>query len=321
MKMSGVNPMNTINLSSNNKPLDLNDIHVFIKVVELKSFTKAAKILNMPISTVSHKVSKLEEQMGLTFLRRSTRKLSLTEEGQQLYNLSQLGLSKIFEAVQNVQNNQNQIQGVLKITAPVDFGQSVLPSIIKKFNKLHPKVQIQMHLTDQIVDLIGEGFDLAIRIGEPKDSNLKFKKFGEINFGLFCHMNYYKKNLISKIKLNDLSELKNHPFLHFSINKENNWNLTNQNTGRTYSMNVNPIYISNDLNTIKTLTLKEMGICLMPLFYCVNEVQKNQLVQLFKDYKTNSRPVYFLYPQMKSYSAKVKSFINVASQLYQDSYS
>src|SRR5690606_35777795 len=166
---------------------------IFTKVVEMGSFTKAAQSLGMPNSTVSAKVSQLETALRVTLIRRTTRKLFVTEEGKLFYDKCKRGLKEIQSAQEEVSESQSEPHGLLKLTASVDFGNAILPRVITKFKKLYPKVSLDIFLNDRVVDVVGEGFDLAIRFGQLKDSSLISKKLGGIYFAPFASPSYLKK--------------------------------------------------------------------------------------------------------------------------------
>ncbi len=154
--------------------MDLNEITVFIKVVQAQSFTKAAQELGMPKSTVSHKISMLERRLGVGLIHRTTRKLSITPSGMEYYKKCLAGLEEIKAAEMEISSLQGDPQGLLRITAPIDIGSKVLPWIVSKFMQEHPKVRVEILLTDRRVDLVSENVDLAIRAAELYPMHLSF---------------------------------------------------------------------------------------------------------------------------------------------------
>jgi len=155
--------------------MDLNEIAVFIKVVQSESFTKAAQCLGMPKSTVSQKVSMLEKRLGVTLIQRTTRKLNITPLGKSFYSKCVAGLEEIKSAEMEIASVHSEPQGLLRITAPIDLGGNVLPPLISSYMASHPKVRVEVILTDRRVDLLSENIDLAIRAGELQDSSMIVK--------------------------------------------------------------------------------------------------------------------------------------------------
>lgn len=156
--------------------MNLNEIAVYVKVVETGSFSGAAKALDMPKSTVSSWVSSLEKRLGVTLIRRTTRKLHITEAGQLYYKQCLAAISQIMTAEEEVSQGQTAPQGLLRITAPVELGGAILPSVIEEFGKKYPSVELEVILTDRTIDLVSEGIDIGIRTGNLKDSSLIAKK-------------------------------------------------------------------------------------------------------------------------------------------------
>ncbi len=172
--------------------MDLNEIIIFVKVVEAGSFAGAARRLDVPKSTVSAKVSALERRLGVTLIRRTTRKLFVTEAGQEYFQQCLRSLQQISAAEEQVAQRQSIPQGLLRITAPVELGGTLLPSVITEFQKQYADVKLEVILTDRMVDLVSEGIDLSLRAGDLKDSSLIAKKLGSVYFAPFASPKYLK---------------------------------------------------------------------------------------------------------------------------------
>src|SRR5689334_9657853 len=165
--------------------MDLNDIVVFTKVVETKSFTGAADALGLPKSTVSRKLAQLEERLGVRLVQRTTRKLALTDIGEAYYERASRIVADIAAAEQVVTDMQSTPRGRLKITAPIDLSTKYLGGIIAEFVATHPDVNVELDATDRIVDLIEEGFDVAVRFGPLPESTLIARKLAPVA-GVLC---------------------------------------------------------------------------------------------------------------------------------------
>ncbi len=285
--------------------MDLNEISVFIKVVQAGSFRLAAKQLGMPNSTVSAKISSLEKRLGSTLIQRTTRKLKITEVGQSYYLKCLEGLEHIKNAEAEV-NDHQEAQGLLRITAPVELGASFFPRLSSQFLKEHPKVTLDYLLTDLAVDLLSENVDLAIRAGNLKVSSLIAKKIGTVHFALFASPSYLKVHGSPK-EPKDLSE---HACLHFTQLNEENWKLSSSKS--TVIAKIKQKIRSNDLNMLKALTMSGEGIALLPAFLCLEETQKNKMLRILPEWKSHAQPVHFVYPPQKFISPKLKSFIQYA---------
>src|SRR5205809_130471 len=151
---------------------DLNEIQCFVKAVELKSLTAAAKALDLPKSSVSRKISNLEKRLGLTLIVRTTRALNLTDAGRGFFHTATSALHELELAEKGLDKSRQTVDGLLRITAPADFAIGPFPKLIAAFLKEYPLVSIELVFTERVVDLISEGMDLAFRIGQLEDSTL-----------------------------------------------------------------------------------------------------------------------------------------------------
>src|SRR3954471_9709977 len=176
-----------------NERMDLNEVRVFVQVARSGSFTAAAKRLGMPNSTVSAKVTALERRLEASLLKRTTRKLHLTEAGERYYERCARALGELEAADKDLSAAQLEPQGVLRITAPVDMGAACLVELTRSFGVRYPKIQLDFLFTDRFVDLVGEGVDLAIRAGELEDSSLVARKLGESYMAPYASPAYLKK--------------------------------------------------------------------------------------------------------------------------------
>ncbi len=283
--------------------MDLNEISVFIRVVQVGSFSQAAKQLGLPNSTVSHKVSSLEKRLGTTLITRTTRRLSITPAGMAYFKKVLQGFEVIKSGEDEIASLNEEPQGLLRITAPVELGGSVLPKVISSYIKKYPKVRVEVLLTDRVVELLAESIDLALRAGEMKDSTLIGKRLGTTFFAPFASPKYLKQFGAPKHP----RELKDHQCLHFTPLGSESWKLTS-NKG---ALNV-PVpgkIIINDLNTLRAMTIEGMGISLLPHYICHEDVVSKRLVQVLSDWRTAPVPVSFVYPSQKYVSSKLSTFI------------
>jgi DNA-binding transcriptional LysR family regulator len=166
--------------------IDLNRARVFVRVVEAESFTAAAAALNVPTSSASRAVARLEEELGVRLLNRTTRKLSLTDAGQQFFTRMQAVIAEAEETTQAVVGLAGDPRGLVRLTAPVDLGLQLLPALVKKIVERHPGLVIELVLTSRRVDLLEEGIDLAIRGGRLEDSSLVARKIISSDLGVFA---------------------------------------------------------------------------------------------------------------------------------------
>lgn len=170
--------------------MDLNDVTLFARVVEAGTFTAAAASLGLPTSSVSRGVARLEHSLGVRLLQRTTRRLRLTDAGQAYLEHARVALSELDQAADRVRALGAEVRGTVRLTASVDVGVHLLPPIVTRFIARHPHVRVEMSFTSRYVDLVEEGFDLAIRAGKLADSSLVARKLGTPKLGLFASRGY-----------------------------------------------------------------------------------------------------------------------------------
>jgi DNA-binding transcriptional LysR family regulator len=293
--------------------MDLNEIAIFIKVAQLGSFSAAAKQLNMPNSTVSAKVSGLEKRLGVTLIQRTTRKLSLTDQGKAYFDRCVVGIDALRAADEEVVSIQGEPHGLLRITAPTELGSMILPAVISAFKKKHPKMNLEILFSDRLVDLISEGVDLAVRAGELKDSSLKAKRLGAVYFAPFASPHYLK----AQKNLQVPKDLAQACCLQFPPMGLDSWKLTNGKS--TVHVPMSKQLVINDLLAIRAMALLGMGVAMLPTFMVLNEVKNNKLVRILPDWRTELQPVHFVYGGQKFTSPKVTAFMDVATDLIKES--
>ncbi len=293
--------------------MDLNEVAIFIKVIQAGSFSLAAHQLGMPNSTVSSKISSLEKRLGITLINRTTRKLSITPAGQVYFNRCIQGLHEFEVAEVEITATQSEPQGLLRLTAPTELGSSVLPNLIAEYLKKYEKVQIELILADRRIDLVSENIDLALRAGVLKDSSLLAKKLGSVFFAPFASAKYIKTHGSPQHP----RDLKLHQTLQFTALGSKDWKLSNGHG--SISAATSSRVLINDMNTIKSLVLSDGGIALLPTFFCYPEVIAGKLVRLLPDWKSDLNPIHFVYPAQKFVSLKLSSFIRFTSEKIKES--
>lgn len=288
--------------------MNLDGIDVFVKVVQTGSFTAAAKLLKMPVTTVSGKVAALEKRLGTTLIHRTTRKLSVTQAGEAFFQRCVKALDEIVGGVSEIENVKAEPEGLLKITTVADVGHTLLPPIINGYLKKYPKMKVELVLTSRIVDLVGEGVDLAIRIGKLKDSTMMSKQFRESKGGLWATPAYIKKYGMPSHP----RDLKKHSFIKFS-DSFSPMKLTNGK--EIIEVIVDGKITVDDMQAVKSFTLQGVGIGMISNFLCESEETSGKLIRVLPNWNW---AVFFLltfvYPPQRFVSPKVQSFIEWCSK-------
>jgi DNA-binding transcriptional LysR family regulator len=284
--------------------LDLNDVLIFVRVVQAGGFSKAARLLGMPVSTVSRRVAELEEKLGVSLLVRTTRSLRVTEAGSAYLAHGRAIAAELEQAESLATSLQSIPQGVLRITAPVDFGNQFLGEILRDFLKTHPRVEADVALTERVVDLIGEGFDLAIRVGELEDSSLLSRRLGSLGLQLVASPAF----LTERGSPRGCADLARFSCIRFTGDEEPDvWRLSGPNG--EHAVRVRGRVSANNMALIRELALAGEGIALMPHFFCADDLRAGKLRVVLKDWVNAPGPVHVVYPRHRFVLPKVRSFV------------
>ena len=282
------------------------DLEIFVEVIKRGSFTKAAEALGSEKAYLSRVVSKLEAHLNTKLLQRSTRALSMTEAGRELFERAQGILSAIEETELRLQSKQSEPQGVLKLTSGVEFGLLVVNKWVNKFLHQHPLARVDFEQTNRVVDLVHDGFDLAIRVGELKDSSLSARRIGELRYGLFASPGYLK--LVSTPrKVEDLERLDVIAFSVFSAQ-----GLRVQKGNQTFETKRPPRLIANGSMSARDAVMADLGVAMLPLIYAAEFEAQNKLVRVLPDWIRPPAPVHAVFPSNKYLTPKVRAFVDLA---------
>ncbi len=283
--------------------MDLNEIVVFARVVQAGSFTTAAAQLGMPKSTVSRKVSELEERLGSRLLQRTTRALSLTDVGRTYYDYAARIVGEIEEAERAVSSLQVTPRGLLRVTALVNA--SFLGPIVSEFLERYPEVQMELFCTQRSVDLIEERYDLGIRAGVLADSPLIARSLGTVRWFVVATPAYLRKHGRPKSP----EELEKHACLLFGAGAAGT--VVNLERGdASVHISVSPRLLVSDMDVLLTAVKSGLGIGILPGFQCVEDLRSRRLERVLRDWNVPATPVHVVYPSTRHVSAKVKTFID-----------
>jgi len=284
---------------------ELVDIQMFVEVAKRLSFTAAAQATGGNKSSISKSVSRLEERLGVKLIQRSTRKLSLTEEGSRLFEKAHAALMSISDAQQELTSNQQQIKGKLRVAAPMSYGLTTLIKLLPGFMAKYPRVTVELHLEDKLSEIIGEGFDLAIRIAELQDSGLVARKLGEIKHVTVASQRYLDLYGTPAHPV----ELKTHRCLIYTLrNQPRDWKYTGQD-GQEVTVKVQGNFESNNSLAIRECLLNGLGVALIPEFVVREDIAAGRLVSLLDGYHGFTRNLYAVIPDRKHVNAKARAFI------------
>ena len=294
-----INPI----FESNN--MNLNDIKVFIYVVEAGSFAGASKFLAMPSTTVSRKIVQLEESLGVKLLHRSTRKLSLTEEGRHYFQLCQQHLVALEEANDVMMQAQSEPKGKIRISSPFDFAVQYAQPWITEFLKEYPEVSIELDTSDSYINMVEERIDVAFRTGQLQDSSLIARRIGP-KYSVCCASPNFLK---AKEKIKHPEDLAKINCLHMGKPSSNNqWHFIKQD--KHYQVNVSGRYSTTSMHLIIESALNDLGVAYVPLDLVKKHLESGQLVQVLADYETPKSNIFVIYQSHKYMTKALRLFID-----------
>ncbi|MBL4908306.1 MAG: LysR family transcriptional regulator [Sneathiella sp.] len=286
----------------------LEDMALFIKIVENGSITATAGHLNIAKSAVSRRLMDLEIRLGVQLLNRTTRKSSLTEAGQLFYQKAQAIVSDAEDLTNLVSSGSAELRGTLKVAVPLSFGLLHLSPAVNKFSDMHPDLLIDLHFADRQIDLVEEGFDLAIRIAQLEDSSLVARRITTIRHTLCASPDYLLKRGIPETA----EDLKHHDILKYSSPTGLSHQISDK-QGVFHEIQGNVVMMANNGDFLKQAALAGRGIYFTPTFISWREFKNGSLVPILKDYEYMDLGAYTVYPQTRFLSERVRQFIDFLS--------
>ena len=288
---------------------DLNDMLVFATIVERGSFTGASEVLGTPKSNLSRKLTRLEERLGVRLLERSTRRQRLTEVGKQYYGYCQRIKEEMEAAHHAVETLLDKPRGKLKLCASVSVGQSLLARHLAVFRQQYPDIELDITLTNRRVDVIEEGYDLVIRVGELADSGLIAKRLCQLTLGLYGAPNYKKKRIQSP------DDLKKHPLLLMSAKERKPiWSLICEDKVRQLSFT--PAVRCDDFVVLRQMSVQGQGIAELPDYMAQEQLASGQLVRVLNQWSFKPVDLYAIYPSHRGATPKVRAMVAFLSVVF-----
>lgn len=288
--------------------MDLNELAVFVRVIDSGSFTRAAIYLKQPKSRVSRRVAALEKRLGAPLLYRTTRQISLTQAGRILYENARQHIYLLESTPEIISEHSKEVAGILRLTAAEDLGSTLLGPLLAEADRLYPKLTFDLILSNDFVDLVQEGIDLAIRIGALEDTTLKVRSLGTLSMILVASPAYLK----SARPLSKLVDLVRHPTLSFAPSEhESVWILQETASLRQETVKISPRVRSNNPKVLLDLALQGRGVALIPEFMCKDHLKSGDLKRVLHSYTAIPTPVQFIWPAHKDTSPKVRCIVEL----------
>ncbi|GAF60108.1 transcriptional regulator, LysR family [Psychrobacter sp. JCM 18903] len=291
----------------------LEDMAMFVRVVEAGSITKAAEQLNIAKSAVSRRLKELETRLGSQLISRTTRQSNLTQAGEQYYQKVHHILSEVDALNEETSGTPTRIEGTLKMTAPLSFGLMHLNDVIDEYANQHPELNFELDFSDRHTDLIEEGFELAIRIRELQDSSYQAKRLALIRYAL-CASPEYLERMGTPKTFDDLSE---HEFLQYGMSKSSAIELIDE-QGKKHQVAVNGKIKANNGDFLREMAVKGHGIAFLPTFITYQALISGELVPILQQYQLPTLNAYAVYPKNRFLSQRCRYLIDFIAERFGD---
>jgi DNA-binding transcriptional LysR family regulator len=293
-------------------PVQLGTIELFCKAAELGSFTRTAEALGLTQGAVSRSIARLEARLGVQLFRRTTRSIALTDDGELYRSQCQQALDQIADVERAITGAQRDPAGVLRISAPTTYGHHRLMPLLPRFAERYPKVAVEVHIGNRNVDFVEEGFDLAIRLGEPRDSRLIARRLEDATLGIFASPDYLARSGTPK----NVPALKAHRCIQFvlpSTGRPMPWLLRENGDDIDFNF-TSPSRVHDDV--LGAVHWARAGGGLFQIYHFIADdfVRRGELVEVMRKHGGRSRPFSVLYPQNRHLSARVRAFVEFVLQ-------
>lgn len=286
-------------------------MQAFVAVVDAGSFVGAADRLNQSKAVVSKHIAQLEQSLGARLLHRTTRRLSMTPEGETFLARSREMLVQWQEAADEVSHQVIQAKGRLRVNAPVSYGMLVLAPLWPTFMDRHRAVLLDITLSDRVADLVDEGFDLAIRIGELRDSTLVSRSLGSTRL-MACASPAY---LADKGAPQEPEQLRKHRVLGYSLLSSGDvWSFTRLSDGQRREVKISPVMVSNNGDACREAAIQGQGIALQPDFLIRDDLAHGRLVEVMPGWQSRTLGIHAVYPSRRHLPAKVRLLVEYLQQ-------
>lgn len=291
----------------------LEDMAMFVRIVDAGSITKAAEQLDIAKSAVSRRLKFLEIRLGSQLLSRTTRQSHLTEAGAHYYQRASRILGEVDALNEQTSGIKAHIAGTLKMTAPLSFGLMHLNTVIDDYANQNPDLRFELDFSDRQVDLVEEGYELAIRIGELQDSSYQAKRLTAIR-NVLCASPEYLSKMGTPKKPEDL---KQHAFLQYSLSKDSNVVLTDT-QGQKHTVLINSKIKANNGDFLLDMAVKGQGIALLPTFIAYQKLANDELIPLFEQYQLPILNAYAVYPKNRFLAQRCRLLIDFIAERFGD---
>ncbi|WP_439837466.1 LysR family transcriptional regulator [Aeromonas enteropelogenes] len=285
--------------------MDLNAALILVRIVDKGSFTAAAQELGMTKAMVSRRIAELERRLGVRLLYRSTRQLTLTEEGEQYYQRCSKAVDALTEAELMLSVRQQEVTGTLKLAVPIETGQLVVGRMVAKFLQRYPAMQVELELTNRILDPISEGLDAVVRVGDMSNSNLAARRLWSTE-RLLCASPDYLARSPAIARPEDL--LRHERVAVSSGFLASHWCF--ERDGREVLVDPPSRFRVNNITCAREAAKAGLGVASLPAMLCLEELERGELVSLLPEWQQPRVPIYLLFPERRLMPRKLRAFID-----------
>jgi DNA-binding transcriptional LysR family regulator len=282
--------------------MQLDDLKIFVATVDARNFTAAAERLQLSKQFVSRRVMALEAGLGVRLLVRNTRKLAVTDLGYEFYERASRILAEVAEAEQAMSSRRSHPRGLLRVSAPLSFGMVHLSPLVGGFLSSNPEVSIDLELSDRVVDVVGEGYDMALRIGTLADSTLIAQKLAEVRMVACCSPVYRDTRRLPATP----ADLVRHPCLLYGEEARNGWRFEVE--GAVRNIEVHGPLRANNGEVLRDAAMAGVGIALLPEFIVAGALAGGRLIEVLERFVSPPLTLYAVYPQHRQSSVTIRAF-------------
>lgn len=286
----------------------LSAIQFFCKSAELESFTAAAEIFGVTPAAISRSVRRIEERLGVRLFARTTRQIRLTDHGRIYYQECRQALDQIAQAERAITGDQVNPSGIVRISVPTTYGHHRVLPLLPKFRARYPNIIVEINIGNRNIDFVDEGYDLAIRLGDPQDSRLVARKLENATLGVFASPVYLKRHAVPQ----NLDDLRQHECIQFvlpSTGRAMPWIFKQKGVDVDFAFDSH-VRCSEDV--LGCVTYAKAGGGLFQIYHFIAEesVKNGELTEILQPFGGRSRLFSILYPQNRHLSAKVRAFVD-----------
>jgi len=289
----------------------IGDLSLFLRVLDLGSISAAARSLDLSVAVASQRLKRLERELGVRLLHRTTRQLHATPEGMQLAEQGRTLVEDLESLTSGLRRGATEISGTLRVTLSAAFGSQYVSPLLPEFLDLHPRVKLSVNLDDRTVDLVGSGFDLGIRIGEMGDSSLVARRLASNRRVLCASPTYLRKRGVPRTP----ADLAAHDCLLLvgSQGRQDVWHFTDR-KGRDVAQRVRGRFESNQGALLRDAVVAGLGIAMHSLWHVHDQLRSGRLQTVLADYPIHATGIYAVMPQRRLVPPRVRAFVDFLAE-------